>query len=75
MKGQKAHSFREDGKALFLVTQTDHYFSKSYEPRQVVEEHCETTKEPEVVYFADGSGYRNCGGPCGPLYFDKFGNT
>lgn len=29
----------------------------------------------KVVYYADGSGYREASGPAGPLYFDKFGNT
>ena len=28
-----------------------------------------------VVYHPDGSGYLDCGGPCGPLYFDQNGDT
>ena len=34
-------------------------------------------KEPEceTVYYADGSGYLPACGPCGPLYFDRNGNT
>jgi len=30
---------------------------------------------PETVYYADGSGYLPASGPCGPLYFDRDGNT
>lgn len=30
---------------------------------------------PESVYYADGSGYLPASGPCGPLYFDRNGNT
>jgi len=32
-------------------------------------------KEQEAVYYADGSGYLPAAGPCGPLYFDRNGNT
>lgn len=79
VKGQKAHSFNEEGKALFDISQTDKkvyrvsswgyvqetdYYKPDIEP-----------KESDTVYYADGSGYRKGGGPCGPLYFDKFGNT
>jgi len=28
-----------------------------------------------VTYHADGSSTVHCGGPCGPLYVDEFGNT
>lgn len=28
-----------------------------------------------VTYHADGSSTVHCGGPCGSLYVDKFGNT
>lgn len=34
-----------------------------------------TDTEVERVTYADGSGYVNYGGPCGPLYFDRNGNT
>ena len=35
----------------------------------------EDTREAETVYYADGSGYVPASGPCGPLYFDRDGNT
>jgi hypothetical protein len=30
---------------------------------------------PTAVYHADGSGYLPASGPCGPLYFDRNGET
>lgn len=35
---------------------------------------CRQEREIERVYYADGGGYVNYGGPCGPLYFDRDGN-
>lgn len=44
---------------------------KDPEPSRV-----EVREEPNrITHFADGSGIRHCGGPCGDLYFDRNGNT
>jgi hypothetical protein len=81
IKGQKAHHFSRAGDAMFGYWQvtrrtskprhyeyyTD-YHSRRQDPTPKREEH-------ETVYYADGSGYVNFGGPCGPLYFDRNGDT
>jgi hypothetical protein len=35
----------------------------------------EAQEESRTVRYADGSGYVDFGGPCGPLYFDRDGNS
>jgi hypothetical protein len=39
------------------------------------EEYRRAEPEREPVYFADGSGCLPARGPCGPLYFDRNGET
>ena len=77
IKGQKAIAYNGKSQALFAVHQVTKTIHYSHAPdvtrfdyaREYIE------KEPETVYYADGSGYVNYGGPCGPLYFDRNGNT
>jgi len=77
VKGQKAVAFDKNNIALFAdnqVAKTVRYnrapdVTNSRRVQQYVDE------KPETVYYADGSGYVNYGGPCGPLYFDRNGNT
>lgn len=78
-KGEKAKAFNAAGKALFdraqVTTRVRWYPDEDYgywgrAPREEYKE-----EEPKVVYYADGSGYVNYGGPCGPLYFDRNGDT
>lgn len=45
------------------------------EDRTPSESEPETYAGRRVVRHADGSGYVEAGGPCGPLYFDRNGNT
>ena len=83
IKGQKAIAFTKDETALFGYWQVtlrkvytahrwddDYAYWKSTSPTKEVAE-----PEQRVVYYADGSGYLDCGGPCGPLYFDRNGET
>ena len=82
IKGQKATTFDSSGKALFGYWQVTTRASSprySYDwdddfsrPSQY---NYEPDPEPETVYYADGSGYLKCGGPCGNLYFDRNGET
>lgn len=45
------------------------------EMRELEYDYRDDDDNSRTVYFEDGSGYIDNGGPCGPLYFDKFGNT
>ena len=78
IKGQKAVGYDKNNKALFSerqVTKTVHHrYGYDYTNDRARAEY-KPEPEPERVYFADGSGYVNYGGPCGPLYFDRNGNT
>ena len=79
IKGQKAMAFNKRNIALFDINQVtktiyrDRY-GYDYTMNQAAMQ-CGTGDQPKTVYFADGSGYVDFGGPCGPLYFDRNGNT
>lgn len=76
IKGQKAAGYNKNNVALFSadqVTKTVHHrYGYDYTKDRA---QYKAEPEPETVYYADGSGYVNYGGPCGPLYFDRNGNT
>lgn len=78
IKGQKAVAYNKSNKALFAcnqVTKTVHHRpGYDYTKDQAAFEYKPEPK-PKTVYYADGSGYVDLGGPCGPLYFDINGNT
>ena len=76
IKGSKASWV--DSKAVFSNTQVVKHTKYYPDSRDNYDYHYKqdsTPKERDIVYYADGSGYLNCGGPCGPLYFDRDGNT
>lgn len=76
IKGEKAVAYNKRNIALFShlqVTKTIHHnYGYDYQERKTF---YTSEPEPKTVYFADGSGYVDYGGPCGPLYFDRNGNT
>jgi hypothetical protein len=77
IKGQRATAYNGRSQALFSsaqVTKTIHHsFGDIHYPHGEVLTASEP--QPRTVYYADGSGYVDYGGPCGPLYFDRNGNT
>lgn len=82
VKGQKATTFNAGGKALFgywqVTTQppkTSARYSDDWDYDFTQPSYYKEEPEPETVYYADGSGYVNFGGPCGPLYFDRNGES
>lgn len=78
IKGQKAAGYNKANKALFSdrqVTKTVHHRYGYDYTRDRAEAAYKPDPEPRTVYYADGSGYVDFGGPCGPLYFDRNGNT
>lgn len=78
IKGQKAVAYDKNHTALFTerqVTKTTHHrygYDYTYDRAQA---EYKPEPAPQTVYYADGSGYVDYGGPCGPLYFDRNGNT
>lgn len=76
IRGQRAVAYNSNNKALFDKSQVTKTVHHSYDERKHVTEVSRNNEpKPEYVYYADGSGYVNYGGPCGPLYFDRNGNT
>jgi hypothetical protein len=76
IKGQRAVAYNSKTKALFSREQVTKTIHHTYDERKHLTEVSRGNEpEPERVYYADGSGYVNYGGPCGPLYFDRNGNT
>lgn len=76
IKGQKAIAYNGRSQALFSHNQVSKIRHHAYgydETRIYAEPYVEP--QPKTVYYADGSGYVDFGGPCGPLYFDRNGNT
>jgi len=75
-KGSKASWV--DDKAVFSNQQVVKH-TRSYSDNRDYYKHppkqTATTEERDIVYYADGSGYLASGGPSGPLYFDRDGNT
>ena len=78
IRGQKAVGYTKRNQALFSnsqVTKTVHH-SPGYDyTMDRARGEYNPDPEPKRVYYADGSGYVDFGGPCGPLYFDRNGNT
>ena len=74
IRGQKATAYNSSNQALFTQSQVTKTVHHSYDERKHLTE-VSRGNEPEYVYYADGSGYVNYGGPCGPLYFDRNGDT
>lgn len=87
IKGQKAEAFNSNGEALFgywqVVQRTrstpsyrsyheDAYWERSTRSKKVDRP---AEREPDTVYYADGSGYVDFGGPAGPLWFDRNGES
>lgn len=75
IKGE--HGIKDkDGKYLFTLNQT-----KPYKPIYRIPAVYETEKNysidlpPKRTYYADGSSEVNYGGPCGPMYFDRNGDS
>lgn len=80
IKGEKAVAYNKRNIALFShlqVTKTIHHnYGYDYDERKTFNElRYKPEPEPKTVYFADGSGYIDFGGPCGPLYFDRNGDS
>ena len=81
IKGQKAKTFDNAGIALFSYNQVaknvqkPHNYASDWDDDFSYSTPSYREPESETVYFADGSGYLKCGGPCGNLYFDRNGNT
>jgi hypothetical protein len=75
-KGSKATWV--DDVAMFSSFQVEkvirHYHPPVNKPKPIPVEK-EYQDEPKTIYYADGSGYVEGRGPCGPLYFDYNGNT
>lgn len=77
-KGSKARIDESDGKLKFDETQVERRFARTFEAYATQKRFKAPepqARNPEPVYYADGSGYLPGSGPAGPLYFDKFGNT
>lgn len=81
VKGEKSCGRNAQGVPVFHRSQvtrrvrTAYYNGGFVDTRRPTSEDYSEDEESDTVYYADGSGYRKGSGPCGPLYFDKFGNT
>ena len=82
-KGQKAIAYDSADRALFgywqVTTRTPaRRYSYDWDVDFTQPSYYDEPKpkhESDTVYYADGSGYLKCGGPCGNLYFDRNGDT
>lgn len=73
---KKSFSFYEDGKRQSVELDVDESFS-SDGGRMIKRGFTSfnSGRPVPITYYEDGSSTIHCGGPCGSLFVDKFGNT